>query len=102
MMLAPTLAGTPPRPALRRRWRFAHILLDLVVLAVGVGLCGFLLFDGGLEALIGAGLGAVLSARNATTHTARNAVSGALGGLFAGAMFAGFFHNAIEALVFAL
>ncbi|WP_135210636.1 hypothetical protein [Vitreimonas flagellata] len=67
---------------------------DLMLFVLAVALCIALLFQGGLDALIGAGVGAWFSARNP-----RTALSGAFAGLFVGALFAAFFHDALTALV---
>ena len=94
--LTPTLTGPAPHTVTRGRWRRTRaVALDAVVLAVALGLCLVLLFDGGLEALIGAFIGFAVSAQRGLASS----VSGAFAGLFAGALFAGFFH---QALVFAL
>ncbi len=91
MTLATTTSATP-----LRRLRFARTgyALDLTLFALAAALCITLLFQGGLEALLGAGVGAWLSARNP-----RAALSGAFAGLFVGALFAAFFHHALVALV---
>jgi hypothetical protein len=99
MMLAPTLAGHPPRTAIGRRWRATRsIALDIAVLGLAAAACAALFLEGGFEALLGGAFGAAFGARDARS----NAVSGALGGLFVGAMFAGFFHGALAAFVTAL
>lgn len=97
MMLAPTLTGNGPQTALRKPWRKTRdLVVDGALLALGLGVCALLLFDGGLEAVIGAGLGALIGARDAPQHSvSRSAIAGAFAGLFAGAFFAGFFHGAI-------
>ena len=99
MTLAPTLTGNGPRTALRKPWRKTRdLVVDGVLLALGLGVCALMLFQGGLEAVIGAGLGALIGARGAPDHSvSRSAMAGAFAGLFAGAMFAGFFHGAIVA-----
>jgi hypothetical protein len=68
--------------------------VDRIVLAVATSFCAFLFVQGGFEALLGAGAGAAIAARARTSP-----VSGALAGLFAGALCAGFFHGAFVALV---
>lgn len=98
MMLAPTLAGNPPRTAMRRRWRAARsITIDVLVLSAAAAACLALFFDGGLEALVGGAIGAALGARQE-----HGMAPGALAGLFVGSMFAGFFHSALVAIVTAL
>lgn len=91
MTLATTTSATTPRGL-----RFARTgyTLDLMLFVLAAALCIALLFQGGLEALIGAGVGAWFSARNP-----RAALSGALAGLFVGALFAAFFHDALASLV---
>ena len=91
MTLATTTSATPPR---RLRLGRTGYTLDLMLFVIAAALCAALFFQGGLEALIGAGVGACFSARNA-----KAALSGALAGLFAGALFAAFFHGALIALV---
>lgn len=71
--------------------------LDLCLLVLEIALCGFLFFEGGLEALMGGASGAVLAGRHGAPLTA-----GAFAGLFAGALFAGFFHGALINLINAL
>ncbi|MBN8606652.1 MAG: hypothetical protein J0L81_07025 [Caulobacterales bacterium] len=82
-----------PRPD-RIDW---SAIFDLTLLAVAVALCGLLFFQGGLEALAGATLGAVLARRHGAPL-----IAGAFAGLFAGALFAGFFHGALVNLINAL
>lgn len=91
MTLATTTTVSHPRRLRLARQGYA---LDLTLFAIAATICAALFFQGGLEALIGAGLGAVFSTRNA-----KAALSGALAGLFAGAMFAAFFHGALAALL---
>jgi hypothetical protein len=100
MMLAPTLAGNGPRTQAAQRVRTRSSALDLMLFVVFAGVAGAFLFEGGLEALIGAAAGSALSLRNAHWRNARvaSAISGAFAGLFAGALFAGFFHGALVAL----
>jgi uncharacterized protein YcfJ len=98
-MLAPTLAGNTPRTAVRRRWRATRsIALDMAILAATAALCAVFFVDGGLEALLGGMIGAAIGARAGNGGI----VSGALGGLFVGTMFAGLFHEALASLVSAL
>ena len=91
MTLATTTSATRPRSLGLARDGYA---LDLALLALAAALCIVLFFEGGLEALIGAGLGVLLSAR-----TAKAALLGAFAGLFIGALFAAFLHSALAALV---
>jgi len=91
MTLATTTSITPPR---RLRLARTGYVLDLTLFVLAAVLCAALFFQGGLEALIGAGLGAFFSARNA-----RATLSGAFAGLFIGALFSAFFHSALAALV---
>jgi hypothetical protein len=67
--------------------------LDIAVLAVAAAVCALLFFHGGLEALVGSAVGAAIGARSGS-H-----VSGALAGLWSGALCAGFFHGALAALI---
>jgi len=84
--------GKMRRMRLRRATRArADLTFDTVVLAVAATVCAAMFFQGGLEALLGAGLGAAIGARSSTI------VSGALAGLFAGTLFAGFYHGALTA-----
>lgn len=99
-MLAPTLGGNQPSvPLLRLRTR--SIALDAGLLCAALTCAGLLVYQGGLEALIGACIGAILGARTAQWRNARltGAISGAFSGLFAGALFTGFFHGAVAALL---
>jgi hypothetical protein len=90
-----TLATTTSAPSPRRlRLARTGYSLDLTLFVIAATICAALFFHGGLEALIGAGVGAFFSARNA-----KAALSGAFAGLFVGALFAAFFHNALTALV---
>jgi hypothetical protein len=101
MMLAPTLTGDGPQTALRKPWLSTrHLVLDGALLAAALGVCAMMLFQGGLEAVIGAGVGALMGARQAPQHSvSRSAISGAFAGLFVGAFFAGFFHDAIARVI---
>ena len=86
-----TLATTTSAPRLRRlRLARTGYSLDLTLFVIAAALCIALPFQGGLEALIGAGVGAWFSARNP-----RSALSGAFAGLFVGALFAAFFHKSM-------
>jgi hypothetical protein len=100
MMLAPTLAGNSRRTQAAERVQARRFTLDLLLLTAFAVVAGVFFFEGGAEALIGAGLGAVAGARSAGRRNARvtGAISGAFAGLFAGALFAGFFHGALVAL----
>ncbi len=98
MMLAPTMAGSTRA---RRVRATRGVTLDFTLLWIGVAVCAALFFQGGLEALIGAGIGAMLSAHSAGSSTPRATISGAFAGLFAGALLAGLFHDAIASLVIA-
>ena len=69
--------------------------LDTLILGLALIVCAALFPQGGLEALLGAAAGALIALR----APGRSAVSGALAGLWAGAMCAGFFHGALVALV---
>lgn len=97
-MLAPTMAGNRPRLAARHRIRRPGILLDAVLLGFAAAACLAFIFQGGLEALLGALIGVVVSARG-ERGLRPSAMSGAFAGLFIGLIFAGFFHDPIEALV---
>lgn len=95
-MLAPTVTGHRPRAALRGRWRRTRgVGVDLAMLALMIALCFAFLLQGGFETLIGGALGALAASRRGLVST----LSGAFAGLFAGALFAGFFH---QALIYAL
>jgi hypothetical protein len=88
--LTPTLTDPALRTAARGRER-RGVVLDATLLAVAIGICFALLLDGGFEALIGAFIGFAVSARRGLTAC----LSGAFAGLFTGALFAGFFHQAV-------
>lgn len=92
-----TLTTTMTSRRLRLR-RASPARLDLtverIILAAATGLCVLLFFRGGIEALLGALAGAVIAARAGSSL-----VSGALAGLFVGALCAGFFHGALVALI---
>jgi hypothetical protein len=94
MTLATTTIISESRP---RAANLGHVALDLAILAIAAMICGLLFFQGGFEALVGAGIGAALAKRNGSPMS-----SGAFAGLFAGAMFAGFFHGALVSLINAL
>ena len=70
------------------------LIVEHVTLALAAGFCVLLFFQGGLEALLGAIAGAIIAARAGSSLA-----SGALAGLFVGALCAGFFHGALTALV---
>ncbi|MBC7769938.1 MAG: hypothetical protein H7124_14235 [Phycisphaerales bacterium] len=96
MSLTTTLASAQ-RTRQRRTLGFSRYLtLDTFILAAALAVCAVLFSQGGLEAMLGAFVGAILAWREG------QAVSGALAGLFAGTMFAGFFHGAIAALIQAI
>jgi hypothetical protein len=101
-MLAPTLDGNRPRVAPIARVRERSVALDLALLLAALGIAGVLVFQGGLEALIGAAVGALLGLHSANWPNARlaGAIAGAFAGLFAGALFAGFFHDALVSALF--
>lgn len=90
MTMAPTLAG-PPR-TLRRPFllSFRGMALDAALFVAAAGVCVALYAEGGIEALAGAAVGAAIQ-----PHNPRTRLAGAFAGLFAGAMFAAFFHNAL-------
>lgn len=100
-MLAPTMAGNSPRIAARHRIRRPGIILDAALLGLAGAACFAFIFQGGLEALLGALIGAVISTRG-ERGLAASAASGAFAGLFIGLMFAGFFHEPIAAFVRAI
>lgn len=88
-----TLAATTIM-ALRGRAEFGQTALDVAIFAIAAAVCGLLFFQGGFEALIGAGIGALVAKRSGAPFSA-----GAFAGLFAGALFAGFFHGALVSLI---
>lgn len=94
MTLATTTIIGESRP---RTLRVGRATLDLAILAIAATICGLMFFQGGLEALVGGAIGAALTKRNGGPLS-----SGAFAGLFAGAMFAGFFHGALINLINAL
>jgi hypothetical protein len=96
MMLAPTLTGSRSRIRFRVRGRVGT--LDAALLLVSVALAAAFFFQGGLEALLGAGAGAIIAWRGSSALVTDRTVSGAFAGLFAGALAAGFFHGAVVAL----
>jgi hypothetical protein len=99
-MLAPTLDGNRQGAVSIGRVRARSVALDTALLFTACGIAGVFLFQGGAEALIGAGLGALIGLRAAHWRNAQlaSAISGAFAGLFAGALFAGFFHGALAAV----
>lgn len=94
MTLATTTIIGESRPRIANLGRIA---LDVAILAIAAAICGLMFFQGGLEALVGSVIGAVLAKRHGAPLS-----SGAFAGLFAGAMFAGFFHGALVSLISAL
>ncbi|MEZ5960692.1 MAG: hypothetical protein R3C30_09765 [Hyphomonadaceae bacterium] len=99
-----TLATTaeiarPRRVRLNRAKRFA-LGLDALLMAGSLGVCIALITQGGLEAAFFAIAGALISARKAPRNERlAQASSGGFAGLFVGALFAAFFHNAFVGLV---
>ena len=94
MTLVTVSEARRPRRMRMRRFGRISVGLDALVLVFSLSICVALLDDGGAEALAAAFAGAVIGARQAS----HGVVSGAFGGLFAGALFAGFFHGALAAL----
>jgi hypothetical protein len=97
MTMASTLIESRPRSASAARWRSEA--LDAALLLICLSVAGLMFFDGGAEALGGAAAAAAIGARTGYGVSARRVFSAAFAGLFAGALFAGFFHNALTALV---
>lgn len=94
-----TLATVTETTSLRRTRRFA-LSFDALLMAASLAVCGALFTRGGLEAFVFAAIGAALGGRHAIQGARLRAIySGAFAGLFAGALFAAFFHNALAALV---
>jgi hypothetical protein len=94
MTLATTTSIGESRP---RAVNLGQVALDVAILAIATAICGLMFFQGGFEALVGSAIGAALAKRNGAPLS-----SGAFAGLFAGAMFAGFFHGALIGLIDAL
>ncbi len=94
-----TLATVTETTSPRRARRFA-LSFDAFLMAASLAVCAALLTQGGLEAFIFAAAGAVVGARRAIRGVRLPAMySGAFAGLFVGAVFAAFFHQALAALV---
>jgi hypothetical protein len=98
MTLATVTETTRPRRIRLRRTERVALSLDAVLMAASLAVCGVLLADGGLEAFAGAFIGALAAAKHAPRGgRLQAAYSGGFGGLFAGALFASFFHGAFAA-----
>lgn len=98
MTLATATEMTRPHRARSKRTRRMALSLDTFLLAAGLLVCALLFAEGGLEASLFAALGAFLSARQAPRGMrVVHAHSGAFAGLFVGALFAAFFHDALVA-----
>ena len=98
-MTLATASGTTSlrRVGLRREARIA-LGLDALMMAASLAACAALFSTGGLEAFIFMLGGAALGARNAGRGSrVQAAYSGGFAGLFVGAVFAAFFHNALAA-----
>lgn len=94
-----TLATASDTPALARTGRLP-LSLDALLMAASFAACMALFAHGGLEALLFAAAGAGLGARNAVRGVRlRGAYSGGFAGLFVGALFAAFFHEALVELI---
>lgn len=94
-----TLATVSGTTSPRRTRRFA-LSFDAFLMAASLAMCAALFTQGGLEAFVFATGGAALGARHAIRGARLAAMySGAFAGLFGGALFAAFFHNALAALV---
>lgn len=93
-----TLATASETTSLARTARLA-LSLDAFLMAASLAFCAALFTQGGFEAFLFAAAGAVFGARNSAPGLrARRAYSGAFAGLFTGALFAAFFHDAFVAL----
>lgn len=99
-----TLATTaelarPRRVSLRQAKRFA-LSFDALLMAGSLSVCAALATQGGLEASLFAVAGALIAARKAPrAERLAHAYSGGFAGLFVGALFAAFFHDALADLV---
>jgi len=98
MTLATATEMTRPRRVrLKRSGRLA-LSLDAFLMAASLWVCALLFAQGGLEASLFAAIGAFFGARQAPRGTRlTGAYSGGFAGLFAGALFAGFFQDALAA-----
>lgn len=96
-MTLATVSGTTSlrRIGLRRSTRTV-LGVDALLMAASLAMCAAFFFSGGLEAFVFAGAGAVLGTRNAARGLRLQAAySGGFAGLFVGAVFAAFFHDAL-------
>lgn len=91
--------ATPRRLPLRRSGRLA-LSIDAIVMSGSLAVCGVFFAQGGLEAAVFALAGALIAARKAPAgNRLAHAYSGGFAGLFVGALFAAFFHDALVSLV---
>ncbi|MGE0739715.1 MAG: hypothetical protein AB7O98_00105 [Hyphomonadaceae bacterium] len=100
MTMAPAFSGEESVRGRRRARRVNSVMLDLALLLAACGVCASLAFQGGLEALIGAGIGALMAARRPAE--AAEVTSGAFAGLWVGVVFAAFFHEALASVFIAI
>jgi hypothetical protein len=100
MTLATISETTGSRPMRLRRYERLSFGLDSLLLGASLAICLAFFGNGGAEALIGALAGAVIRMRMARSgERTQAAFSGGFAGLFVGALFAGFFHTAIGAVI---
>lgn len=100
MTLAAANDTTRPRRIPLRRTERLALSLDAFLMAGSLAVCGMLLGQGGLEAALFALAGALIAARKAPAGARLvHAYSGGFAGLFIGALFAAFFHDALVRLV---
>ena len=98
MTLATVTETTRSRRFRARRAERVKLGVDALLMSASLAVCGALLARGGLEAFIGAAAGALIAARRAPRGKRMQAAySGGFAGLFAGALFASFFHGAFVA-----
>lgn len=94
-----TIATVTETTSLRRASQLA-LSFDAFLMAASLAVCTALFAQGGFEAFVFAIAGGVMSARGAALGSRlRTFYSGAFAGLFAGAVFAGFFHAGLIGLL---
>lgn len=97
MTMAPTLTGNARASRRSFQLSFHGVALDGTLFIVAASVCAALYQQGGIEALAGAVIGTALQRQDARTRLA-----GAFAGLFAGAMLAAFFHDALTSALSAI
>lgn len=97
-----TLANTTEMPRTRRvrlmRPSRAALSVDAALMTAGLLVCALFFAQGGLEVSLFAAIGSFWRARQAPRGARfAHAYSGGFAGLFVGALFAAFFHDALVA-----